>query len=79
MVGRMMKFLLALVVAGMAGVVLRMALAKAGLSRTKPPQKSAEMSKLKRELDILLWVPPALIAIGGTWAIGAALWSWWSH
>jgi hypothetical protein len=78
MVGGMMKFLLALVVAGMAGVVLRMALAKAGLSRSKP-QKSAEMSKLKRELDILLWVPPALIAIGGAWAIGAALWSWWSH
>lgn len=73
-----MKFILALVVAGMAGVFLRMALAKAGIKRTKP-QKSAEMSKLKRELDILLWVPPALIAIGGTWAIGTALWSYFSR
>ncbi|HEY8580732.1 MAG TPA: hypothetical protein VIL72_12655 [Beijerinckiaceae bacterium] len=73
----MMKFILGLVALGMGGVILRMALVKAGLARK--PRKSAEMTRLKRELDLLLWIPPALIAIGGAWAIGAAIWSNWSR
>ena len=77
----MMKFILVLVVVAMATVVARMALIKAGLlrPRKRDPARSAAMAQLKRELDIILWIPPALIVLGGAWAIGVALYSWLSN
>ena len=75
----MMKLLVALVAAGMGFVLLRMALVKAGLA--KPSTKSAakdgkaqKMSQLRRELDILLWIPPALLVIGALYAL-FAMWT----
>jgi hypothetical protein len=67
----MVKMLLGLVAAGMGFVLLRMALVKAGI--LKPSGKSAakgeKMSQLKRELDLLLWVPPALLVLGAIYAL----------
>lgn len=66
----MMKFLLALVVAGMGFVILRMLLVKAGL--VKPSQKGASkgaMSQLRKELDLLLWAPPVLLVLGAIYAL----------
>ena len=66
----MMKFLLALVVAGMGFVILRMLLVKAGLA--KPSQKGASkgaMSQLRKELDLLLWAPPVLLVLGAIYAL----------
>ena len=56
----MMKFLLSLVAAGMGFVILRMLLVKAGLAKPsgKDAAKGAKMSQLRKELDMLLWVPP---------------------
>ncbi len=68
----MTKIILVLLVCAMAFVVLRMALNKAGFKRT--PVKNAAMTQLKKELNILLWIPPVLIGLGGIYAIGSALW-----
>lgn len=65
----MVKFFLALVAAGMAFVVLRMLLVKAGLAKGADKPKSEKMSQLRRELDILLWVPPALLVLGAIYAL----------
>jgi hypothetical protein len=71
----MVKFLLALVVAGMGFVVFRMLLVKAGLAKpggknaAKNAAKGEKMSQLRRELDLLLWVPPALLVIGAIYAL----------
>ncbi len=68
----MIKLILVLLASAMAFVVLRMALTKAGFKRA--PAKNAAMTQLKKELNILLWIPPILIGIGGLYAIGSALW-----
>lgn len=71
----MMKILLALVAGGMGFVFLRMLLVKAGLAKRsakgagKDGGKGARMSQLRKELDLLLWVPPALLVIGAIYAL----------
>jgi len=65
----MVKFFLALVAAGMAFVVLRMLLVKAGLAKGSDKPKGEKMSQLRRELDLLLWVPPALLVLGAIYAL----------
>ncbi len=67
----MMKFLLALVVAGMGFVILRMLLVKAGLAKPsqKGASKGAKMSQLRKELDLLLWAPPVLLVLGAIYAL----------
>lgn len=69
----MVKMLLGLVAAGMGFVLLRMMLVKAGLAKPtdKNAAKGAKMSQLRRELDILLWVPPALLVIGAIYALAS--------
>ncbi|MFN3892762.1 MAG: hypothetical protein ACK4MV_20385 [Beijerinckiaceae bacterium] len=69
----MVKFLLGLVAAGMAFVFLRMLLVKAGLARRtdKNTAKNEKMSQLRRELDILLWIPPALLVLGAIYALAS--------
>lgn len=67
----MMKFLLALVAAGMGFVILRMVLVKAGVLKQSPAKggdKKAKMSQLRKELDVLLWAPPVLIVLGAIYA-----------
>jgi hypothetical protein len=65
----MAKTLLALVAAGMGFVFLRMLLVKAGLAkRTGAAEKREKMSQLRRELDILLWIPPVLLVLGAIYA-----------
>lgn len=66
----MVKMLLGLVAAGMGFVLLRMALVKAGILKasSKSVAKGEKMSQLKRELDLLLWVPPALLVLGAIYA-----------
>lgn len=75
----MVKFLLALVVAGVGYIFLRMLLVKAGLAKRSSKSvgksvgasagKREKMSQLRRELDILLWVPPALLVLGAIYAL----------
>ncbi len=67
----MMKFLLALVAAGMGFVILRMLLVKAGLAKPsqKDAAKGAKMSQLRKELDLLLWAPPVLLVLGAIYAL----------
>ncbi len=71
----MVKFLLALVAAGMGFVILRMVLVKAGLAKpsAKNPGKTEKMSQLRRELDFLLWVPPALLVLGAIYALASMI------
>lgn len=72
-----MKLVVALVAAGMGFVLLRMALVKAGLAKPRSAAKDGKaqkMSQLRRELDILLWIPPALLVIGALYAI-FAMWT----
>jgi hypothetical protein len=67
----MVKMLLGLVAAGMGFVLLRMVLVKAGLLKpsNKSVAKGEKMSQLRRELDMLLWVPPALLVLGAIYAL----------
>lgn len=69
----MVKLLLALVATGVGLVFFRMLLVKAGLAKRadKSAGKSEKMSKLRRELDILLWIPPALLVLGAIYALVA--------
>jgi hypothetical protein len=71
----MAKFILALVAAGMGFVILRMVLVKAGLAKpsAKNVGKTEKMSQLRRELDYLLWVPPALLVLGAIYALAAMM------
>ncbi len=67
----MFKFLLAAVATAMGAVIVRMLLAKAGFIRRVPREQ--KMSQLRKELDLLLWAPPVLIALGAIYAVGAML------
>ncbi len=71
----MVKFLLALVGAGMGFVILRMVLVRVGLAKptAKAPGKGEKMSQLRRELDFLLWVPPALLVLGAIYALASMM------
>lgn len=71
----MAKFILALVAAGMGFVILRMVLVKVGLA--KPSIKNVgtteKMGQLRKELDFLLWVPPALLVLGAIYALASMM------
>jgi hypothetical protein len=71
----MAKTLLALVASGMGFVLLRMLLVKAGILNVGPKReaKREKMSQLRRELDLLLWVPPVLLVLGAIYALVSML------
>ena len=61
----------AAVATAMGAVIVRMLLAKAGFIRRAPREQ--KMSQLRKELDLLLWAPPVLIALCAIYAVGAKL------
>jgi|LauGreDrversion4_2_1035121.scaffolds.fasta_scaffold2585377_2 hypothetical protein len=69
----MTKLLLMILGAAAAGLLLRRALTRAGIVK---PRKGAAgdgaMARLKRELDLLLWIPPILLGLGALY-VGATL------
>lgn len=67
----MFKFLLAAVAAAMGFVILRAILTRAGVLRQS--KRRGDMSQLRRELDLLLWIPPVLIVLGAIYALVAML------
>jgi hypothetical protein len=71
----MAKFILALVAAGMGFVILRMVLVKVGLAKPsiKNVGKTEKMGHLRKELDFLLWVPPALLVLGAIYALASMM------
>ena len=71
----MAKFILALVAAGMGFVILRMVLVKVWLAKPsiKNVGKTEKMGQLRKELDFLLWVPPALLVLGAIYALASMM------
>jgi hypothetical protein len=68
----MTKLFLMLLAAALAGLFVRRALTRAGIVRPRKAADNGLMARLKRELDLLLWIPPILLGLGALY-VGATL------
>jgi hypothetical protein len=64
----MLKIISFLIVIAIVGAFVRMAFLKLNPNRTVQPK-----SDFKRQLDIILWIPPALIALSVAWVLVEAI------
>jgi hypothetical protein len=68
----MLKILTFLVVIAIVGAFARMAFLK-----LNPSQAGKSKSEFKHQLDIILWVLPALIALSAAWYLIEAIFQIW--
>jgi len=68
----MTKLFLMILAAALAGLFLRRALTRAGLVKPRKAAGDGAMARLKREIDLLLWIPPILLGLGALY-VGATL------
>jgi hypothetical protein len=69
----MTKLLLMILAAAAIGLVLRRALTRAGIIKPRKASADGAMARLKRELDLLLWIPPILLALGGVYVVASLI------
>lgn len=69
----MTKLLLMILAAAAIGLVLRRALTRAGIIKPRMAAADGAMARLKRELDLLLWIPPILLALGGVYVVASLI------
>ncbi|MFZ9500793.1 MAG: hypothetical protein ACO27F_04415 [Beijerinckiaceae bacterium] len=69
----MTKLLLMILAAAAIGLVLRRALTRAGIIKPRKAAADGAMARLKRELDLLLWIPPILLALGGVYVVASLI------
>ena len=60
----MLKVISFLIVIAIVGAFVRMAFLK-----LNPNQTAQSKSDFKRQLDIILWIPPAVIALSVAWVL----------
>lgn len=72
----MTKLFLMILGAAIVGLFGRIMLTRMGLLKPrKDAARDSAMARLKRELDLLLWIPPILLGLGAVYVVGSLIYA----